>query len=147
MQRPARIPTATKVISDTGPLISAFQSDSALLLTRLFTEVHIPQACMQELADHGWEAELATFGPELVFRKLTPKEARAARPIAREIAGKAGGDAAATSHIGESHAITLALRTAYRDDVLLLDELAARTVAKRLGLRISGFPGVLLLAV
>jgi predicted nucleic acid-binding protein len=147
MQRPTRLPTATNAIFDTGPLISAFQSDSALLLTRLFTGLYIPQACMQELADHGWEAEMAAFEPALVTRKLNPTEDRAARAIAKEIAEQAGGDAPASSHIGEAQAITLALRLEYRSDILLLDELAARTVAKRHGLNISGFPGVLLLAV
>lgn len=43
--------------------------------------------------------------------------------------------------------IALALRAEYRNDLLLLDELAARAVAHEKGLKLSGFPGVLLLAV
>lgn len=43
--------------------------------------------------------------------------------------------------------MALALRVDYRDDLLLLDELAARDIAKQLGVHLSGFPGVLLLAV
>ena len=51
------------------------------------------------------------------------------------------------SHIGEAQAIVLALRPEHKDDLLLLDELAARAVvAGQTDLKLSGFPGVLLLA-
>ena len=40
----------------------------------------------------------------------------------------------------------MALRPEHRNDLLLLDELAARAVAKQKGIKLSGFPGVLLLA-
>ncbi len=51
------------------------------------------------------------------------------------------------NHLGEAQAIVLALRTEYHNDLLLLDELVARAVAKQLNIKLSGFPGVLLLAV
>ena len=41
----------------------------------------------------------------------------------------------------------MALREAYQEAFLLLDELAARAVAQEFRLRITGFPGALLLAV
>jgi predicted nucleic acid-binding protein len=41
----------------------------------------------------------------------------------------------------------LAARPEFADDVLLLDELAARAVAKELELTLAGFAGVLLVAV
>lgn len=53
----------------------------------------------------------------------------------------------AAHHLGEAQAIVLARRAAYRNDLLLLDELAARAVAQHQGVKLSGFPGVLLLAV
>ena len=49
--------------------------------------------------------------------------------------------------MGEAQAIVIALRREYRDDLLLLDERANRAVARQQGLTISGYPGVLLLAV
>ena len=52
-----------------------------------------------------------------------------------------------TKHLGEAQAIVLAVREDYQNDVLLLDELAAREVAKQQNVKLSGFPGVLLLAV
>ena len=41
----------------------------------------------------------------------------------------------------------VALRVEHQNDLLLLDELAAREIAKQRGVSLSGFPGVLLLAV
>ncbi|MCC6189675.1 MAG: hypothetical protein IT318_11620 [Anaerolineales bacterium] len=118
------------------------------MLTGIFAEVHIPEACAQELASHGWQPEVEAVGDKMVTLKLTAKETRAARTLAREIVGQAGRKGAvAAGHMGEAQAIVLALRPEYRDDILLLDERAARTVASERGLTISGFPGVLLLAV
>jgi predicted nucleic acid-binding protein len=57
------------------------------------------------------------------------------------------GDPVNEHHLGEAQAIALALRAEYQDDLLLLDELAARAIAKEEGIKLSGFPGVLLLAV
>ena len=51
------------------------------------------------------------------------------------------------NHLGEAQAMVLAARPEFAKDVLLLDELAARAVAKELGLNLSGFPGLLLVAV
>ncbi len=143
-----RTPGATYAISDTGPLISTFQSDSLSLLTSIFAEIHVPEACIKEMVHHGWQQEVEAVADRLVTLKLTAREARTARTLAQEIAEQAGVKGAeAAGHVGEAQAITLALRPEHRDDILLLDELAARAVARRQGLKISGFPGVLLLAV
>ncbi len=145
-KRPPRSPGATFATSNTGPLIFAFQSDSVSLLTTIFAELHLPEACAKELVAHGWQDEFAAAGDSLVILKLTPKEVRKARTLARQIAEQTGGGEAA-SHLGEAQAIVLALRREYHDDVLVLDERAARAVARQQGLTISGFPGMLLLAV
>ena len=55
-------------------------------------------------------------------------------------------DPAIENPLGESQAIVLALRSEHKDDLLLLAELAARSIAKQAGIKLSGFPGVLLLA-
>jgi len=142
----------TYAVSNTGPLISAFQSDSFPLLTRIFAAIHVPMACAAELEVHGWEKARAA-SPQLAVLRLTWQEERRAEAFARQVAQcPEANDSMEVNHrrctppLGEAQAMVLALRPEYRDDVLLLDELAARAVAKEIGLRISGFPGVLLLA-
>ena len=51
------------------------------------------------------------------------------------------------SHLGEAEVISLLRRQEFTHSVLLLDELAARGIATELNLKMSGFAGVLLLAV
>ena len=105
-------------------------------------------ACMVELTRHGWEEEVRAASPKLVTVKLTPSEEKRALSIAGKIARHPdSGDPLGGHHLGEAQAIVLALRSEHRDDLLLLDELAARAIAKQLGVKLSGFPGVLLLAV
>jgi predicted nucleic acid-binding protein len=143
-----RQPGATYAISDTGPLISAFQSGSFDVLAQIFAEVHIPRACLDELQVHGWREQVQVAMPKLVIVELTSHEGEMALDIARQVAGHPDtNDPVVENHLGEAQAIVLALRAEYRDDLLLLDELVARVVAKEKGLKLSGFPGVLLLAV
>jgi predicted nucleic acid-binding protein len=144
----ARIPGATYAISNTGPLISAFQSDSVDLLLQLFAEIHLSTICANEMAGHGWEENLRIYSAHLIIVELTSAERRRASLYARQIAQHPDThDPMAASHLGEAQAIVLAQRPDYQNDVLLLDELAARAVARQRGLKLSGFPGALLLAV
>jgi predicted nucleic acid-binding protein len=147
--RPAsRLPGATSALSDTGPLISAFQCQSFALLTQIFAEVRISPACLAELIKHGWENEVRAASSTLRVVNVTPSEQRRALAVARRIARHpATNDRVAANHLGEAEVIVLALRGEYRKGVLLLDELAARDIAKHMKVRLSGFPGVLLLAV
>lgn len=118
------------------------------LLTQIFTEVHISQVCLAELIKHGWEKEFHAASSTLRVVKLTPSEQRRALTVARHIARHpATNDRIVEHHLGEAQVIVLALRAEYRNDILLLDEFAARAVAKHMEVRLSGFPGVLLLAV
>lgn len=142
-----RLSGVTFAVSNTGPLVSAFQSDSFSLLTKVFGAIYIPSACADELGKHGWDEDLAMASQKLVIVKLTRNETRRARTFARQIARHLdSNDPIPTNHLGEAEAIVLALRDEFRHDVLLLDELIARTIAKQAGARVSGFPGVLLLA-
>lgn len=143
-----RRPGATYAVSNTGPLIAAFQSESFALLTALFAEIHLPPACQAELEAHGYGPQVQAAAPQLVLVPLTPSEIQRAGRIAQQIAHhSATRDPMAAHHRGEAQAIVLARRPAYRNDLLLLDELAARAVAQHQGVKLSGFPGVLLLAV
>ncbi len=143
-----RRPGVTYAVSNTGPLISAFQSDSFALLAHIFAEIHTSTVCMAELTNHGWEEEVRAASPKLVIMKLASGEERRALAIAKQIAQHPDtNDPIAEHHLGEAQAIVLALRSEHRADLLLLDELAARAIAKQMGVKLSGFPGALLLAV
>jgi len=143
----AKIPGATYAISNTGPLISAFQSDSFELITKIFPTVFISTVCMDELEEHGWKDEIQAASPQLVVMKLTVEEKERALSFARQISQHPDtNDPVMENHLGESQAIVLALRSEHKNDLLLMDELAARSIAKQAGIKLSGFPGVLLLA-
>ena len=53
----------TYAVSDTGPLISAFQAKSFSLLTQIFAEIHISTMCQAEMVRHGWEEEVRSAVP------------------------------------------------------------------------------------
>lgn len=140
--------TGTVAISDTGPLISAFQSDSFKLLACLFAEVRISAICQIELVKHGWADCIQAAQSKIVIVELSAAEERAAHSIAQQIAHHPDShDPVAQDHLGEAQVIVVAQRQEHQNSVLLLDELAARSVARRHGVKLSGFPGVLLLAV
>lgn len=143
-----RLRGTTYAISNTGPLISAFQSGSFELLAKIFTEIHIPATCLVELERHGWTEEVKAASPRLITVKLTPSEKKRAVNFARQIARHPDtNDPIPENHLGEAESIVLALRPGHQSDLLLLDELAARAIGRQAGVRLSGFPGVLLLAV
>lgn len=148
MEQPPATRTVTYAVCNTGPLISAFQSGSFTLLAQVFAEIHISTACVAELVRHGWEAEVKAATPPLVIVTLSAEEQQQALTIAEEIARQPEtNDPVVANHLGEAQAIRLALRPEYQQDMLLLDELAARKVARQRQMKLSGFPGVLLMAV
>ncbi len=147
-QGSTRSPGVTYAVSNTGPLISTFQSNSFKLLTQIFAEIHTSPACVAELVGHGWKEAVDMASSKLVIVELTSDEKDHALRIAEQIAQHSNtSDATVTNHLGEAQAIVLALRADYQNDVLLLDELAARAIAKQQNVKLSGFPGILLLAV
>jgi len=147
-QATIRLPGATYAVSNTGPLISAFQSNSFELLTQIFAEIHTSPGCIAELVKHDWGDAIKIASSKLLTVRLTSDEENQALRIAEQITQHPDTtDPIAVNHLGEAQAMVLALRSEYQNDLLLLDELVARTVAKQLNLKLSGFPGVLLLAV
>jgi len=147
-QATTRLSGVTYAVSNTGPLISAFQSKSYELLARIFAEIHTSSICVMELRQHGWDEAIKAASSSLVIVELTSEEESRALHIAEQIAQHSSAPYAPVSdHLGEAQAIVLALRPEYQNDLLLLDELAARKVAKEQNSKLSGFPGVLLLAV
>ncbi|MFQ5616482.1 MAG: hypothetical protein ACE5GO_08490 [Anaerolineales bacterium] len=79
---------------------------------------------------------------------MTPDEKQHALAIAGKIAlHPETNDPVVENHLGEAQVMVLSLRPEYQDTLLLLDELAARAIARQMGAKLSGFPGALLLAV
>jgi len=75
----ARLPGVSYAVSNTGPLISAFQSDSFSLVTEIFAEIHIPMSCVAELEKHDWAEKIQAASPQLVVVKLTTNEKKRAK--------------------------------------------------------------------
>jgi predicted nucleic acid-binding protein len=144
----AQLSGLTFAVSNTGPLISAFQSDSFAILTKIFAEIHVSTACVEELNRHGWGEAVKAASPQLSMVKLQPSEEKRALVFAGQIAKHPDtNDRVIENHLGEAQAIVMALRHEYRNALLLLDELAARAVAKKVNVKLSGFPGALILAI
>ncbi len=134
-------------ISNTGPLVSAFQCGRCDLLRRYFSVVYITATEQTEIENHGWAGELQAEidnGFVEVLEELSEPERMEAAAVARQIA------ADPTSHdpdwrhrVPEAEAIVLMhQRPELMIDQILLDEKAARSVAKTLGLSLTGFPGI-----
>jgi predicted nucleic acid-binding protein len=135
-------------VSNTGPLISIFQSNSLDLVVALFGRIHTSKACEVELMRHDWGDALARAGPAIISHKLTSSESAQAKEFAKRIAvHPTSKDTEPDNHLGEAEVMVLVQRPEFAGSLLLLDELAARAVAAELNLSVSGFAGVLLLAV
>ena len=99
----------TYAVCNTGPLISAFQSDSFSIFTQIFTEIHLSKVCVSELIRHGWEAEVQAATPPLAIVSLTVDEEQRAYDIAEQIAlHPHNNDPIIENHLGE--ALTIAHR-------------------------------------
>lgn len=133
-------------LSDTGPLISAFQSNSYSILLQIFDAVYTTPTCISELIRHGYQRDVDESDLQVI--QLTTTETQFAYSLAQRIeAQPSNKDPIIENHLGEAEIIAVANRASYGDDLILLDEEAARTIARELGLSISGFPGALLSAV
>ena len=94
------------------------------------------------------EEALLRSGWRIPRHKLTDAEVEQAADLARRIAAHpTSQNREPIHHLGEAEAMVLVQRAEFAGAVLLLDELAARAIALEIGLQISGFAGVLLLAV
>ena len=123
-----------RIVSDTSPLISLEKIDGGYrLFRRLYDKILVPPAVLRELAAGPFEnaeAYLSHFGIDDLLQVETPEHSE------RE----------ETEHLdpGEREAIALALEF---DLPLLIEEEAGRTLARELGIRISGIAGQILQAV
>lgn len=147
MNRNASTPIV--VVSNTGPLLSAFQCNRVDLLSRYFARIYVPKSEVKEFERHSAGDRLQKLIEDglVVVEHLSAAEAASAEQIAQRIA------ACSLSkvndyhhHIPEAEAMMLAQREALGVSRILLEERAARQVAQQLGLPLTGFVGVLLLA-
>lgn len=119
----------TSIVSDTSSLILLARLNRFDLLERLFDKVIIPQRVMQEtLAKEDKLFSILSDHPlfEVVACSLD-------EPL-NSLDG--------ILDFGEAEAIALALEL---DHILLIDEKKGRTLAQRMGLKIIGFIGLLLI--
>ncbi len=113
------------VVSDTSAITSLFQVGRINLLADMFTTALVPPAVEKEL--RVLHEHLPAF-----IQVRAVKEMATVLRLCREI------------HRGEAEAIVLAKETSA--DVLLIDEMAGRTVARREGVDIIGLVGVCITA-
>jgi predicted nucleic acid-binding protein len=137
-------------VSDTGPLISALQSDCMNILLQLYDQIHIPVDEIHECRKHGADQiirRLIDAGFIVVHQDFMPEENEAAKEIALEIAGYASTkDKDPEHHLPEAFAIVLMMRSSFQAIELLIDELAARNAARQRKVPVIGFPGILIRA-
>ncbi|MDZ7343307.1 MAG: hypothetical protein ONA90_02210 [candidate division KSB1 bacterium] len=136
-------------VSNTGPMLSIFQSEQVALLKSLYDRIYIPASTLVEFTKHGAGAliqELIDTG-FIVVCELSENEKGIAKRISEEIAAHPlTKDKAAQNHYPEAEAMALIGRTELQAPEILLDEQAAREVAKAHGIFVIGFLGLLVRA-
>ncbi|MBO4438924.1 MAG: DUF3368 domain-containing protein [Spirochaetaceae bacterium] len=119
------------VVSDTTPLISLLKIHRLDLLKSLFDEVQIPQGVFDELTanqNYYEEAEKIKNCSFVTIKSVDSKQVS----LFQRVTGL---------DLGESEAIVLT--DTIKADLILLDEIHARQVAKNIGINIMGTVGIL----
>lgn len=123
------------VVSDTTPIISLLKADRLDLLEKLFGEVLIPNAVFTELTSNSAFQGEAEKVRVCAFIKRVSAPQDASLSMLRRASGL---------DLSESEAIYYA--DIHSADLLLMDEVKGRQVAKSMGLHITGTVGMLLSA-
>jgi len=135
------------VAADTGPLLSVFQSGTVELLRRYFSRIFIVQSQLAEFQKHGAATEIQSLIDEslvFVIKNLTDKEKSEAIEVARRIAtAPTCHDPVVENHLPEAELLVVSQRVKIQCEGVLLDERAARSIAENMGLKVSGFLGIL----
>jgi predicted nucleic acid-binding protein len=143
------VPAFRYAVSNTGPMLSVFQSEQTDLLKFLYDRIYIPTSELAEYRKHGAETliwELLDCG-FVVVCELNQAEKEEAKRISEEIANHHfTKDKLPQNHYPEAEAMVLASRPELETPEILLDERAAREIAKVHGLPIIGFAGLLIRA-
>jgi predicted nucleic acid-binding protein len=132
-------------VSNTGPLLSAFQCGRVDLLKHYLAVIHIPQSELTEFERHNAGEEIRSLIREgfVVVHHLDPEECIKAEELAKAIAASVQAKVKEFKHhLPEAEAMVLMKRPELGCEVLLLEEKAAREVARELKLEITGFVGI-----
>jgi len=109
--------------------------------------LYIAPSQLAEFKKHGVGDDIEALiieGFVVVASGLNKAETEQAQILASRIAAQpTSGDPDPTSHLPEAEMLVIATRPELRCRIVLLDEKAARTVAEEIGLRVTGFPGIL----
>jgi len=101
-------------VSNTGPLVSAFQCGRLDVMRQIYDVIHIPANVLVELVIHGAEpeiAELVRVGFVVVHNDLTEEERVIAQAIAETIADSSKSHSKNPAHhLSEAEAIALMSR-------------------------------------
>lgn len=123
------------VVSDTTPLISLMKVGQLELVYELFGEIQIPDAVYEELVSNNrFPNEKRQIQESSFVKKVSVEDMKAVTLLRRST----GLDA------GESEAIILS--DTIGADLLLMDEVKGRQVAKQMGLHLMGTIGMLMIA-
>jgi len=132
-------------VSNTGPLLSAFQCGRVDLLKLYLAVIHIPQSELMEFERHNASEEIRSLIAEgfVVVHHLGPEECTKAEELAKNIAASVEARVKEFEHhLPEAEAMVLMRRPELGCEVLLVEEKAAREVARELKLEITGFVGI-----
>ena len=124
------------VIADTTPLISLMKIGRLGLLKELFKDVYIPEAVYCELTDNPLFENEALEIKNCEYIHARSVDNKRAVGILRRATGL---------DIGESEAIVLT--DEQQGNLLLMDEVKGRNVAKQMGIKIMGTIGILMVAL
>ena len=130
---------ASSVLCDAGPLIVLGKLNRLELLADVYLEVQIARAVYHEVVTQG----LARGAPDALTVRLFWQ--RQAWPII-DVPASLLSAYTPSVVLGPGETETLALARTLTDPLVLLDDEAARAEARRLGLRVRGTLGTLVLA-
>ena len=120
----------TEIICDTSPLQYLHQAGQLDLLTKLFGKIIVPTAVLAEIEIGRRNAVDLPNLSELDWIEIRSPKNAAGLSLTANLGG------------GETEVLTLALES--RGTIVILDDLAARRVAKTLRIKIIGTLGILL---
>lgn len=121
------------VVSDSTPLISLMKVSQLGILQKLFGEVLIPEAVFSELTSNDAYPEEAALIENSAFVKVVKVSDDKAVSLLQRATGLDRGESEAIVYADDNHA-----------DLVLMDEVQGRNVAKGMGLRIMGTVGILI---
>ena len=119
------------MISNSGPLMSAFQCGRVEFLQRYIETLYIPHSVQAEIEQHGFAPQVQVLIEQnwIIPVELTEEETDRARALARRIAtSPLTNDKSPAHHQPEAEAIVLAERLELGASRVLVEELAARQV-------------------